>query len=109
MKENFDKVLKFPFLADESTIDIDRLTDRMKELTGEVGSYKKDILRLIAARRDLLGSPEILKQEEKTIEELLAIKNELDFEFRKRFRLKPDIPDSMGIDYNHIINFKSGK
>ena len=97
------------FSDEGSTIDIDRLTDRMLNLTGQVDSYKDDIIRFIHARCDILGIPRLIELDSKLIEELLCIKNDLDRTFRERFRLTPEISSDVGIDPLKTKDFTCGR
>ena len=97
------------FTSEESTIDIDRLTDRMKNLANQVDFYRNDIIRFIHTRCDILGIPRLNELDSKQIEELLCIKNDLDRTFRERFRLTTEIPADVGIDPAKTKDFTSGR
>lgn len=109
MEKSFKERLNIPLIEDDSTIDIDGLSARMEELSRQVIVYHEDIMSHITARSDLLGIPPIAGLENKSVEELLQVKDELDDEFRRRFRLKPEKQSVSGIDSQAAKNFLSGR
>ena len=109
MEKVLTKELLLEFTNEESTIDIDRLTDRMTNLSSQVEEYRDDIVRFIHARCDILGVPRLKELDSKLIEELLNIKNDLDRAFRERFRLTPELPSDVSIDPSKAGQFVSGR
>ena len=98
-----------PLVSDDGTIDLDKLAERLQELQAQVESYRASLVRGVTARCGLLGrGVENFGLEGQNIRQLLEIREELDREFRQRFKLTPDIPGETGIEPGKTLRFKCG-
>lgn len=97
-------------LTPEGTIDLDQLAERLKELRGQVESYRTSLTRHISARCSLLGrDANSFQLESQDVRQLLEIVDTLDREFRERFHLAPEIPGEPAAAQTRADLFLSGR
>ena len=92
MTQNLIEIPKFPLNGNDPVLDLDEIAAKAERLSRQVDSYRETIVRHIKARCELLGKSFAKGIAEKDIPGLLEIKEELDEEFRMRFRLSSEMP-----------------
>ena len=109
MNDSFIDTCKLPLEEDDTLLDLDKIASRVEELSGEVDAYRQSIIRHIKARLELLGRKRIADLEDASIQRLLHIKEELDEEFRQRFRIQSQPAVRISADNHRYRNFLCGQ
>ena len=109
MTQELIEIPKFPLNESNSTLDLDEIAAKVERLSMQVDSYRETIIRHIKARCELLGKSLVRGIAEKDIPELLEIKEELDEEYRHRFRLSSEMPVQAATDSFCAARYLSGR
>ena len=109
MNDSFIDTCKLPLEEDDTLLDLDKIASRVEKLSGEVDSYRQTIIKHVKARLELLGRKPPADLQDENIQRLLRIKEELDEEFRGRFRIQSQPAVRISADNHRYRNFLCGQ